>query len=329
MDVKSAFTLHVSPLDEGKRLDLYISDHYHYLSRSFVVNLIKNNKICVDGQIKKPGYRIKAEDVIKGEIPPSEPCGFFAEPMDLSILHEDESLIVINKPPGLVVHPSPGHSSGTLVNGLLHHCPDLKGIGGEIRPGIVHRLDKDTSGVMVVAKDARTHQYLSRQFKDRKVKKEYIALVFGELTPDSGRITLPIGRHPLDRKKMSAASAKGREAETIWRITSRFNGFSLVKVNLKTGRTHQIRVHFSAIHHPVVGDPVYAGGKITKTISKGTREILKTAKRQMLHAFRITFIHPESEESVSFEAPVPPDMAGFINALNLNNNVDHEKKQYV
>lgn len=326
MDVKSAFTLRVGPSDEGKRLDLCISDHYQHLSRSFVVNLIKNSKIYVDGQIKKSGYRVKADEVIQGEIPPSTPCGFFAEPMELFILHEDERLIVINKPPGLVVHPSPGHLSGTLVNGLLHHCPDLKGIGGEIRPGIVHRLDKDTSGVMVIAKDAPTHQYLSRQFKDRKVKKEYIALVFGELARDSGRITLPIGRHPLDRKKMSAASPKGREAETIWRVTSRFNGFSVVRVNLKTGRTHQIRVHFSAIHHPVVGDPVYAGGKIMKTVTKEAREILKTVKRQMLHAFQITFTHPETEEPVFFEAPVPPDMAGFISALNLNSNADHEKK---
>jgi 23S rRNA pseudouridine1911/1915/1917 synthase len=319
MDVKSAFLLRAGPSDEGKRLDIFIANHLR-LSRSYIIYLIKNNKIHIDDQLKKPGYRIKINDVIKGEIPPSGPSEFLPEPMDLAILHEDERLIVINKPPGLVVHPSPGHLAGTLVNGLLHHCPDLKGIGGEIRPGIVHRLDKDTSGVMVIAKDDEAHQFLSRQFKERKIKKEYMALIFGELFPDSGKINLAIGRHPSDRKKMSTISRRARDAETLWTVINRFNGFSLVSVNLKTGRTHQIRVHFSAIHHPIVGDPVYSGGKIFKTTSRETQTILKTADRQMLHARRIAFIHPESEKTVIFEAPIPTDMANLIKALHLSNS---------
>lgn len=315
MDEKSEFTLHVCQSDEGKRLDVLISDLIRDFSRSFVSNLIKCKCIRVDDQIKKPGYRVKKDDRISIEVPTEKPCGFMPEALEFSIIYEDENLIVIDKPPGLVVHPSPGHPSGTLVNGLLHHCPDLKRIGDEIRPGIVHRLDKDTSGILVVAKDAATHRHLSHQFKERIVKKEYIALVFGEMSANSGKIDLPIGRHPLERKKMSTASPKGREAETLWSINRRFQGFSLINVHLKTGRTHQIRVHFFAIRHPIVGDSIYSGKRPYKTMSNEIRMILKSVNRQMLHAYRITFHHPRSQQLVSFEAPVPLDMSELMNRL--------------
>jgi 23S rRNA pseudouridine1911/1915/1917 synthase len=316
MDPKSVFTLRAGVSDVGKRMDVFISGRLSHMSRSFIANLIRTNKIQVNAQFRKPGYIIKKDDLIQVELPPPRPSGFLPEPMNISVLYEDQHLVVVNKPPGLVVHPAPGHTSGTLVNGLLYLCPDLKGIGGELRPGIVHRLDKDTSGVLLVAKDDRTHQSLSAQFKERSVKKEYIALVYGEMTADSGKIDLPIGRHPLHRKKMSTVSSKTREAETQWRVLSRFNGVSLVGINLKTGRTHQIRVHFSAIHHPIVGDPVYAGKSMIKTVSLQASDLIKTVKRQMLHAFRITFIHPDSGQVLSFEAPVPGDMADLIELLH-------------
>ena len=263
MERLSAFSFCVKKSDTGKRLDVFVSENIGNYSRNYIAQLVKEKHIRVGGRLKKPGYQVKIGDNISGTIPENKPSLFLPEPMDLTVLYEDSSIIVIDKPPGVVVHPAPGHYSGTLVNGLLHHCPDLKGIGGEVRPGIVHRLDKDTSGIIIVAKDALSHENLARQFKLREVKKEYIALVYGELSADSGKMELPIGRHPVNRKKMSTNSPKGRKAETRWRIINRFGGFSLVSIDLKTGRTHQIRVHFSAAGHPVVGDPAYGGKKKT------------------------------------------------------------------
>jgi 23S rRNA pseudouridine1911/1915/1917 synthase len=220
-----------------------------------------------------------------------------------------------------VVHPAPGHYSGTLVNGLLHHCPDLGGIGGELRPGIVHRLDKDTSGTMIVAKNDAAHRHLSRQFKSRQINKEYLALVHGTLKTGTGKIKLPIGRHPVDRKRMSTISHKGRTAETDWWVKEEFQGVTLLLLNLKTGRTHQIRVHCAALHHPIVGDKVYRPRKLEKTVAKGHKQsdklllILKSVKRQMLHAWRLSFTHPYSAKAVSFESPLPQDMAGLIDSI--------------
>ena len=314
MHSQGAFTILVEPPDSGKRLDQYIASCISECSRSVAANLIRDGIIRVQGMVRKPGYRVKAGDEICGCIPPPIPVLFKPEPIPIEILHEDNDIIVINKQPGLVVHPAPGHHNGTLVNALLYHCPKLNGIGGSLRPGIVHRLDKDTSGVLVVAKNDRTHHHLSRQFKSRRVKKQYLALVHGKMESDSGSVSLPIGRHPLDRKKMSTSSRKSRVAETMWQIRERFDLASLIEVNLKTGRTHQIRVHCAAIKHPVIGDNVYGPRKTGKNAPYG-KNLFESVPRQMLHAWRIVLTHPVTEEKVSFEAPIPLDMQAVITAL--------------
>jgi len=314
MHDQSAFTILVEPTDSGKRLDLYIASCISDCSRSVATHLIREGKIRVQGMVRKPGYRIKAGDEICGCIPLPEPILFKPEPIPIEILHEDEDIIVINKQPGIVVHPAPGHHSGTLVNALLYHCPKLKGIGGALRPGIVHRLDKDTSGMLVAAKNDRAHLHLSRQFKSRRVKKIYLALVYGKMESDSGSVSLPIGRHPIDRKKMSTNSRKSRVAETTWQIRERFELASLIEVNLKTGRTHQIRVHSAAIKHPVMGDKVYGSRKTEKNAPYGKNQF-GPVPRQMLHAWRLVLTHPVTEEKVSFEAPIPSDMQAVITAL--------------
>ena len=252
--------------------------------------------------------------------------------MDIDVVHEDGDLIVINKPPGLVVHPAPGNPTGTLVTGLLHHCPDLKGIGGEIRPGIVHRLDKGTSGILVVAKTASALSHLAHQFKTRQIQKTYLALVGGDITPDTGRISLPIGRHPVDRKRMATpARARGkhpkegrhREAETRWAVEERFEGACLLKLYPRTGRTHQLRVHCSAIGHPIIGDPVYGGVRAGRLPAlKSTNGDRLSANRQMLHAWKITFTHPASGEQGTFSVAPPQDMAELICALRSRGNGD-------
>jgi 23S rRNA pseudouridine1911/1915/1917 synthase len=315
MHDQSAFTILVDSHDSGKRLDLYIASCISDCSRSVATNLIRHGKIRVQGMVRKPGYRIKAGDEICGCIPPPTPVLFKPEPIPIDILHEDDDIIVINKQPGLVVHPAPGHHSGTLVNALLYHCPKLNGIGGALRPGIVHRLDKDTSGVLVAAKNDRAHHHLSRQFKSRRIKKKYLALVYGKMESDSGSVSLPIGRHPVDRKKMSTNSRKSRVAETTWQIRERFEWASLIVVNLKTGRTHQIRVHCAAIKHPVMGDKVYGPRKTGgKKVANG-KNLFGMVPRQMLHAWRLVLTHPVTEAMVSFEAPIPSDMQAVMTAL--------------
>jgi 23S rRNA pseudouridine1911/1915/1917 synthase len=325
MPAKGAFRFRVKPSDEDKRLDVLVTSLLSDCTRTFIAGLIAAEHIRVDGRPKKPGYRVKSGENISGVIPAPVCVQFKPEPIPIDILYEDEHIIVINKQPGLVVHPAPGHFSGTLVNGLLYHCPDISGIGGALRPGIVHRLDKDTSGTMVVAKNDAAHQNLSRQFKSRQIKKEYLALVHGVLKTAAGSIELPVGRHPVDRKRMSTVSAKGRAAETSWRVKEEFQGVTLLSLNLKTGRTHQIRVHCAALHHPIVGDKVYRPRKLEKTILKGAKrsdkllQILKTVKRQMLHAWRLNFTHPHSAERMSLESPLPEDMARLIASIRKMN----------
>lgn len=314
MHDQSAFTILVEENDSGRRLDLFVSSRISACSRTAATRLIRNGKIRVKGAVEKPGYRIRTGDVIYGQIPPPEPVYLSPEPMEIEILFEDEYLIVVNKQPGIVVHPAAGRYTGTLVNGLLYHYPELKGIGGEFRPGIVHRLDKDTSGAIVVAKKLAAQDNLAGQFKSRTVKKGYLALVHGDMESNSGEIILPIGRHPVDRKKMSTQSRKHRDAETTWRVRERFVGATLIELKLKTGRTHQIRVHCAALNHPVVGDSVYGRRKKGKRVP-GKKNMLRGVRRQMLHAWRLGFIHPVTEKPVSFEAPIPQDMSGLLNAL--------------
>ena len=316
------FTIIIEESDAGRRLDAVVASHLPDCSRSLAATLIAGRNILVNQQPKKPGYHIKSGDKIQGRIPDPEPVEYEPEPIPLHILYQDRHIIVINKQPGLVVHPAPGHSSGTLVNALLFHCPDLRAIGGEIRPGIVHRLDKDTSGTMIVAKSAQAQEELARQFKARELQKKYLALVYGDMQSETGEIKLPIGRHPVDRKRMSTTTRKGRAAETTWKVRERYKSTTLLELTLKTGRTHQIRVHCTAMGHPIVGDQVYHSRKWLKDIdrlypgvSPSMTAQLKAVPRQMLHAWSLGIIHPHSGKGMTFESPMPIDMEMMIEKL--------------
>ncbi|MBW1911910.1 MAG: RluA family pseudouridine synthase [Deltaproteobacteria bacterium] len=321
MDHNSARNLSFSVTDDSsnQRIDTFLASRVEELTRSRVQGLIRDGFVKVNERSPKISYRLKTDDLITLNVPPAVPSLLEPEPVKFTLIHEDSSLIVLNKPAGLVIHPAPGHSNGTLVHGLLQHCRDLSGIGGVMRPGIVHRLDKDTSGIMVVAKNDRAHEALSRQFKERKVTKRYLALVHGSLDNEEGEIDLPIGRHPKRRKEMTVLPSGGRNALTIWHKKEEISGrFSLLDVTLKTGRTHQIRVHMSHIGHPVVGDPVYGHRKRWwMRQSPSVVELLPLIKRQMLHAERLGFIHPDSERYSEFMAPMPGDMAHIIDRLRM------------
>ncbi len=319
MSFTGTFTIFAGAADHNRRLDAVVAAHLPECSRSLAANLIGSHKILVDNHPKKPGYRVKAGEKIFGRIPVPEPVEYRPEPIPLNILYQDIDIVVLNKPAGLVVHPAPGHGSGTLVNALLYHCPDLEGIGGEIRPGIVHRLDKDTSGTMVVAKNAEALEALAKQFKNRTVRKKYVALVYGEFKKDAGTIDLPIGRHPVHRKLMSTTTRKGRQAETVWQVREQFPGIALLELTLKTGRTHQIRVHCAAMGHPIAGDPVYCPPKALTGLIKRNPTLppavsgrLKKLPRQMLHAWQLGFRHPRTDEFMSFESPLPEDMEELV-----------------
>lgn len=318
MEYSDVLRFNVAPADEGLRLDSYIAGQIADCARSYAATLIRKNYVQVDGAPAKPSHRVKNSEHITVRMPVPEPVALTPEPIPLDILFEDRHLIVLNKSSGLVVHPAAGHASGTLVNGILYHCPNLEGIGGEMRPGIVHRLDKDTSGAIVIAKTAQALQGLSEQFKDRCVFKQYLALVHNIPKQDSGTIDLPVGRHPVDRKKMSTVSTRGREALTLWRIKEKFVDAALLEVELKTGRTHQIRVHCKSMGHPLVGDPVYGTRKKQPCSGKNKDALYKVfskAKRQMLHAFQLGFGHPVTGKELTFEAPLPDDMVSVIKAL--------------
>ena len=303
-------------VENKERLDKYIQNHLEKLTRSFIARLIKNKNISVNGKNKKPGYIIKSGDKIEIIIPDEEPLNFDPEPIPLNILFEDEYLIIINKPPKLVVHPSPGHKSGTLINALLYHSSTIKGVGNE-RHGIVHRLDQDTTGCIVVAKTNGVHLSLSNAFQARKVKKNYIALVHGTMQCNSGIINSPIGRHPIERKKMAVNTRNSKKAETRWKILKTIENLSLVDVEIKTGRTHQIRVHFESINHPVIGDPLYGYKRINKNVPPNMSKFLLPIKRQMLHSWKLGFNHPITKEFMLFEAPIPEDMQKLLNDLCL------------
>jgi 23S rRNA pseudouridine1911/1915/1917 synthase len=324
MSLPGEFVITVGESDAGQRLDVFVSSKRSDCSRSFAATLIQDGRITIQNNIKKPGYRVKSGETIQGCIPVYEPPSLQAEAMPLDILFEDGHLIVIDKPAGLVVHPAPGIDTGTLVNGLLHHCPELGGNSAERRPGIVHRLDKDTSGTMVVAKNRMALENLSRQFKERQVQKKYLALVYGNVGSETGTITHPIGRHPVDRKKMSVVSTGGRDAETRWHVKLRYTGATLLELELKTGRTHQIRVHCTSMRHPIVGDHVYTFGKRGKKMRNetGLETLLRSAERQMLHARYLSFIHPVEQRAMSFTAPIPADMQRLLDGLAVFNPQD-------
>lgn len=306
---------------QGLRLDLFLSRNHSDLSRSRIQDLIRNGSVQVNEVPAKPSYQLKTGDQVCLTVPEPTPLELVPEEVPFSVIFEDPWIIVLYKPPGIVVHPAPGHSSGTLVHGLLKYCGDLSGIGGRLRPGIVHRLDKDTSGLMLVAKTDMAHQVLSRQFKNGAIKKEYAALIHGVPSQERGRIDLPVSRHPVHRKKMAVTANGGRNALTLWqKMAECKEGFSLLSITIKTGRTHQIRVHFSHQGHPLVGDTVYGHGPDTlkRRFSKQNPELVSAVKRQMLHAARIGFVHPREKTHMEFESPFPEDMRRVLSALDIN-----------
>ena len=306
----------VKNTEQGQRLDAFVPVHCPDLSRNACARLIRLGLVTVNNQIKKPAYPLKAGESVSIIVPEPEAPDILAQKMDLEILFEDKDIVVVNKAPGLVVHPGPGHSQNTLVNALMAHCNDLSGIGGVQRPGIVHRLDKDTSGVILVAKNDLAHTGLARQFSGRTIQKVYLALSHGVIKEDTGTVDLPIARHTSDRKRMHVSTpAKGREALSLWKVRERFEDASFIEVQIKTGRTHQIRVHLAAIHHPVIGDPVYGGRKKRGRLPVSIQGKAASPERQMLHAHTICFTHPITEKNLSCTAPLPQDMESILSAL--------------
>ena len=296
----------------GKRLDIFIAHYEPHVSRSRIQTMIKDGHALVEGRIEKPGYKVKRDERVTLELPERQVREVLPEPIPLSVIYEDPHFIVLNKPPRLVVHPAPGNYTGTLVNALLYHYGSLpsSGAGPEgnerERAGIVHRLDKDTSGVMVVARTREALSALSGQFKNRVVKKRYLALVAGVIKKGSGSVELGLGRHVKDRKKMSVHTHSAREAVTTYIVKERYRDATLVEVEIKTGRTHQIRVHMAHIGHPVLGDRVYGGSKAAKY-----------AERQMLHAESLSLLHPVTGHPMTFTAPPPEDMREMLEKLRL------------
>jgi 23S rRNA pseudouridine1911/1915/1917 synthase len=311
-----SFSIQVMEKDHGRRLDQFLTEADLNLSRSHAKNLIQKNLIFLNQGPTKPSAHVKAGDIVSGSLPDPKPLSLKPEPLPLTILYEDPFLIVIDKPSGMVVHPAYGNPSGTLVNALLYHCKDLAGINGVLRPGIVHRLDKDTSGVMVVAKEEGAFHHLTKQFRNRTVEKVYLAIVYGRFGQIEGLIDSAIGRHPSERKRMSTRTRKGRAAVTRWKKVEEFECCTLLEIFPQTGRTHQIRVHLSSIGHPVLGDPLYGRkgrpGAIHDPILK---ECVKRLNRQALHARRLGFTHPRTEERVQFVSPIPQDMEEVLKQL--------------
>jgi 23S rRNA pseudouridine1911/1915/1917 synthase len=305
-------TLTVPDDSDGVRLDRFLASVVAGRSRSQIQRLIKDQSVRVSGRIAKANQPVKAGQTIVFEVPEPVDAEPQPEALPLPILYQDRDLIVVDKPAGMVVHPAAGHASGTLVNALLHHIDDLSGIGGEKRPGIVHRLDRGTSGLMVIAKNDAAHEELARQFHDREVEKEYIALVWG-VVQAGRRIDVPIGRDPNNRKKMSARSRRSREAVTRITRTEHLNpAVTLAQIAIHTGRTHQIRVHLSAIGHPVVGDPLYGG--VRRHVPADVRPVMRL-QRPFLHAAKLAFNHPADGRRMEFTSELPDDLQVVLDAL--------------
>ena len=291
---------------ETRRIDVFVAEKTA-LSRSFVAKLIGDGLITVDGKAASKNTKLKAGNYVEVTVP--DPVSDKAEPenIPLDIIYEDEWLLVVNKPKGMVVHPAAGNESGTLVNALLYHCgASLSGIGGVLRPGIVHRIDKDTSGLLIVAKNDDAHHFLAEQIKEHSFTREYEAVVYGNVKNDKGTINAPIGRHPVKRKEMAVVGVGGRDATTHFTVLSRSNGFSYVRLKLETGRTHQIRVHMSYIGYPLAGDEIY-----------GPRKCIKELGGQCLHARKIGFIHPKTKEYMEFTSELPNYFKSFLEKCGL------------
>ena len=300
--------IHVNEVNEKIRLDAYISKQMQDLSRSMIQKLLEGNKINVNGKSEKPAYKVQNGDIIEINIEEPKEVKIEAQDIPLDIIYEDEDILVVNKQKGVVVHPANGNPDGTLVNAVMAHCKDsLSGIGGELRPGIVHRLDKDTSGLLIIAKNDKAHIQMSNQIKNREVKKTYIALVRGTIAENEATINMPIGRSTKDRKKM-AVTKSGKEAVTHFKVLNRYTtdkgSYTLLEIKIDTGRTHQIRVHMAEIGHPVIGDVVYSNGKNEFGV-----------EGQCLHAKRLEFTHPITRKEMKLEAPLPEYFKNIIEHL--------------
>jgi 23S rRNA pseudouridine1911/1915/1917 synthase len=316
-DVSESREAAITDAQNGLRLDRALGDLFPDHSRSFLARLIDEGHVRVEGKTAaKPSIRVETGQRVQLELPDAAPSGLASQDLPLTILYEDEDVVVIDKPPGLVVHPSAGHPDQTLVNALLFHVKDLSGIGGELRPGIVHRLDKDTSGVMLIAKHDAAHRKLTARWNSDFVRKEYVAVVYGTPTRDRGTIEAPIGRDPRDRKRMAVVT-DGRAAITDYEVSARLRHASLVRCRLRTGRTHQIRVHMKHLGHPIIGDPVYSGPQWRGIPDKKLQRAIAAFPRQALHAAKLTFAHPATDKMVTVEAPLPADLRELLDALQI------------
>lgn len=308
----------------GERIDAFIAARLPDLTRSAVGRLMGEERVTVNGAPVRAKYKVKPGDEITIDIPPPAPTDIAAEEIPLEIVYEDSDIIVVNKPKGMTTHPAPGSPAGTLVNALLARTTDLSGVGGVERPGIVHRLDKNTSGLIVVAKNDLAHTSLQDQIQKKTAARKYIALVWGDTKFEKAVVDAPIGRHSTDRKKMAVVTnGQARSAMTDLAVIERLSGFTLLEASLRTGRTHQIRVHCAYIGHPVVGDPVYGGrrqppGRLGPKGRLEFERLIETLGRQALHAYRLSFNHPRTGELMEFEAPIPEDMSSLIDWLRAH-----------
>ncbi len=290
--------------DEGIRIDKYLTDNLEDITRNRIQKLIDDEQISVNGKLVKANYKVKENDIICVTIPEAVEIDIQAEDIPLDIVYEDDDLLVVNKPKGMVVHPAPGHYTGTLVNAIMHHCKDnLSGINGELRPGIVHRIDMDTTGLLVVCKNDYAHNFLAEQLKEHSITRKYHAIVYNSVKEDDGTVNAPLGRNPSDRKKM-AIIKDGREAITHYHVIERFKNYSYIECQLETGRTHQIRVHMTSINHPLLGDSLY-----------GPKSSSFNLQGQTLHAKVLGFIHPRTKEYMEFEVPLPEYFEKLVNIL--------------
>jgi 23S rRNA pseudouridine1911/1915/1917 synthase len=307
-------TFRVAENERGERLDAFLAAHVEGWSRARLRRLIDDEEVIVNGNPAKASYKLRAADEIEVELAPPPSANFTPENIPLDVVHEDDEVIVVNKPAGLVVHPAAGIYSGTLANALVYHFQQLSTNAGPIRPGIVHRLDKDTSGLLVIAKTESAHENLAEQFRSRKVFKSYVALVYGVVKLQAGRIEQPIARDPRNRTRMAVISG-GRGAVSLFKVRRHYQSFTLVDVELKTGRTHQIRVHLSWLKHPVVGDELYSGGRDNSVQDPHLRAQIRKLNRQFLHSEQLGFRHPKSGEPMRFVAPLPAELLKLLAEL--------------
>ena len=311
---QETLTFQVAVEEAGARLDFYLATRISNWSRARLQRLIDAEDVLVNGKPAKPSYKLRENDELEVELTSPAADSFTPEPIPIEIVYEDEALVVVNKPAGLVVHPAAGIHSGTLANALAYHFQQLPGPAASVRPGIVHRLDRDTSGLLVVAKTEAALEHISDQFRDRSVFKSYVALVHGRVIADSGQIDQPLARDPSNRTRMAVVRG-GRSSLSLYRVRRRFNRFTLLDVELKTGRTHQIRVHLTSIKHPVVGDETYGAGRDNTILNAQLRAHVRNLGRHFLHAEKLAFTHPESGERVEFSSALPPDLAQLLSEI--------------